>query len=363
MKLQTNASDLKTLLKVVGKAIENRPISTYMSFVLLEAQDDELKATATNGMYTISNRIQCKVKEAGSDLLDGKMLCQFVEKLPFGEVTLEVDSKGALLKYGKSKTKIGVSAEDFTKPKEYEPTSKATVEPDVLRSCVNTVKYAASLREDQRATMNGILLSFSNDTLRAVATDGFRIAARKGFCDASEPIDVIIPVKSAERLLETISGKEPVELATDGKFLESHCGNTHFRTTLLAGNFINYRQIVPTEFECKVIADIDELRSALERTMLIAEGTSAIKLQTDTDGVTIRANGNTGADSMEQIECDVRGKEQNVAYNGRYIVAALNATECKGGVWLKISNAVRPTVIVPDENPDEMHIVLPVRVY
>lgn len=55
MKITTSASDLQNLLKTVGKVLENRPITTWMKFILLEAEDDLLRATATNGMYTISN--------------------------------------------------------------------------------------------------------------------------------------------------------------------------------------------------------------------------------------------------------------------------------------------------------------------
>lgn len=364
MKITTHSGSLQKMLKSVGKALENRPITSWMSFILLETDGKQLRATATNGMYTLSNSCNCDVEEEGSALLDGKMLCQLVEKLPDGAVTIEVKDKGALIRYGRSKTKIDISNEQFKKPPETQPTTVVRIGAEDLKMLLNTVKYAVSVIEDQRATIHGILLSIENFKIRAVATDSFRLAARKGECEANNPIDIIIPGKSADRLLDALSvkGEEQVELRTDGKWLEMDNGDMHFRTTLLAGQYINYRMIIPTEFETKVICNGNDLKSAVERTMLVGEGSSAIKVHADDTGVIVRSN-NATSESVEYVDCEVRGSEQDVAFNGKYVQAALNAIGGGGSVWVKIPNSVRPTVLVPEDSPDEMHMLVPVRTY
>lgn len=364
MKITTDANDLRQMLKTVGKALENRPISTWMSFVLLEADGNELRATATNGMYTLSNSCLCNVFEEGSALLDGKMLCQLAEKLPNGEVTIEVKEKGALLRYGKSKTKISISEEQFRKPPETKPSTTVVIAAEELKNLLTTVRYAVSVIEDQRATINGILLSIENQVIRVVATDSFRLAAKKGLCEADTPIDIIVPGKSADRLLDALSikGEENVQLRTDGKWLEMENGSMRFRTTLLAGKYIEYKRIIPTEFETKVLCKSDELKSAVERTMLTGEGTAAIKMHVDSNGMVIRSN-NATSESVEFVDCDVRGNDQDVTFNGKYVQAALGAIGNREAVWVKIPNLVRPTMLVPEDIPDELHMLIPVRTY
>lgn len=362
MKITTSASDLQNLLKTVGKALENRPITTWMKFILLEAEDDLLRATATNGMYTISNSCRCQVKDAGEAMLDGKLLCQLVDKLPAGEVTIEVADKGATLRYGKSKTKIEVSGETFKKPPKGEPTTTVKIDASEMRNLISTVRYAVSVTEDQRASINGILLSFANDTLRTVATDSFRLAAKKCECQVDNPQDIIIPGKAIGQLLDVLSAKnEEVELRTDGKWMELDNGSIYFRTTLLAGKFIPYQNILPKEFETKIVVSVNDLKLALERTMLVGEGSSAVKLNVSSDGVDIRAL-SAVSNCLEHIDCDVRGNEQEASFNGKYILAALNAMN-SDAVWLKMPNAVRPTMMVPESCPDELHMVIPVRTY
>ena len=207
MKITTSASDLQNLLKTVGKALENRPIVDCMKFILLEAEGDVVRATATNGMYTISNSCPCNVKEAGEAMLNGKMLCQLVDKLPAGEVGIEVSENDATIRYGKSKTKIGINQEKFKMPPKSEPTTTVKIDASEMRNLISTVRYAVSVTEDQRASINGILLSFANDTLRTVATDSFRLAAKKCECEVDNPQDIIIPGKAVGQLLDVLSAK------------------------------------------------------------------------------------------------------------------------------------------------------------
>lgn len=363
MKITTSASELQNLLKTVGKALENRPITTWMKFILLEADGDMLKATATNGMYTISNSCSCDVKEAGDAMLDGKMLCQLVDKLPTGEVTIEVADKGATIRYGKSKTKIGISEETFKKPPQGEPTTTVKIGAAELRNMISTVRYAVSVTEDQRASINGILLSFESNQLRTVATDSFRLAAKKCECEVDNPKDIIVPGKAVGQLLDVLGakGEEEVELRTDGKWMELDNGSVYFRTTLLAGQFIPYKNILPKEFETKIVVSVNDLKLALERTMLVGEGSSAVKLNVSSDGMDIRAL-SAVSNCLEHIDCDVRGNNQEAAFNGKYILAALNAMN-SDAVWLKIPTVGRPTMMVPESCPDELHMVIPVRSY
>ena len=140
-------------------------------------------------------------------------------------------------------------------------------------------------------------------------------------------------------------------------------GNTTVVTSLLAGEYINYKQILPTSWQTRVTVKRKELQDAIERASLMAkEGkNNLIRMKASQGSLTITSNSEMG-DVREEMEAHLEGVDIEIAFNSRYISDVIRNVdeEC---CTLSMNTPVSPCVISPMDGDGYLYLVLPVRVY
>jgi DNA polymerase-3 subunit beta len=362
MKIQISASDLNNMVQTASNAIDTKPSVSYMGGILLEAEGNTIKATATSGILTISNHTNGEVLEEGTILVDGKMLCQLSAKLPEGIATLEtIGGKDVMtVKCKGSKTTLSTfPTEDFRKPEVVEPTIKLTVTAQKLRWILRGVQYAVAQNES-RQVLTGVLLSAKNGVLMAVGLDGFRMAAYKSECACEGEAELIVNFRGAKELLKLASKTDgEMELVSDGNKICVTADNTEISAILLAGKYIDYKAIVPKNSTTTVLANVKEVHDAVERAMLVENKNSLVRFDIENNEITVQSRGDFG-EMVETIPCSVQGENIKIAFNGKYLKECLSVIEEENANFA-ITTPTAPMVVKPSEGSGYIHMVLPVR--
>ena len=156
-----------------------------------------------------------------------------------------------------------------------------------------------------------------------------------------------------------------LELNFTGGVFGVHTGNRRTTSRLLAEEYPNVRKIIPTEFASHVTFEVDEWVSALQRAMLLDEQEyPRIKLDLNTDGVTL-AGGQQGIGGLrEDLTAEITGTDQPVWLNPRYLLDALRTVGSTVAV-MHIPQDLRPVVIQPagcdpDVDLNNLHMIMPV---
>lgn len=361
MKITMAAGEFNGLVQAVESALDAKPNIGWMGGVLLEAKDGKIHATATCGTITMRTSKDCEVYEDGAALIDGKMLCQFAAKLPEGIVTLEAqEGKNATIKCKGSKTTLSLLPhEDFAKPSSITPKVKLTVDAQKLRWILKGVQYAVAVSES-RAVLTGVLLSAKGGRLIAVGLDGFRMAAYKSECEVDGAAELIVHMRGAKEILKMASKTTGnIELESDGNKIRVANGDTELIAALIAGEYINYKQILPSASKTIVRANVKDVYQAVERAMLMEDKNSLVRFEVANNQITIQGRGESG-ETIETVECNVQGDDIRAAFNGKYLKECLSVMEDEE-ILFAMNTPTTPVVVKPVDGDGYIHLVLPVR--
>ena len=201
-------------LNHVQSVVERRNTIPILSNVLLQATDGGLKLNATDLDIEIVEQTAADVTQAGSTTVPAHMLYDIVRKLPDGaQLQLEQgpDEGRLAIIAGRSRFSLqALPAAGFSDLASGEATHSFTMASADLKLMIEKTRFAIST-EETRYYLNGIYLhTLESGAMRAVATDGHRLArvelaAPDG---AAGMPGVIVPRKTVLELAKLIEDED-----------------------------------------------------------------------------------------------------------------------------------------------------------
>ncbi len=370
MKFECAAQDLVYGLVNATRALSSRPAMQILEGVLLRTEEDTVSILCSDGSLSIKADVKATIAVPGEVVLPGRLLTEIVRKLPEGVVTFDMNEKMAVtIRCGQSRSTItGMPSDEFPQMKDLINTAGIHFSQKKLRDMISKVTFAIALQESRQA-LTGCLMEMTRNELRLVGLDGFRLALQVHHDDFVLPegkseLKAIVPGRVMTELSHIMN--DDSAMATfhfDSTHMMAVVGNITLVTSLLAGEYINYRQILPASWLTRVSVKRKELQEAIERASLMAkEGKNNLIRMKATDGnLQITSNSELG-DVLENLDAHLEGEEIEIAFNSRYISDVIKNVdeEC---CTLSMNTSVSPCVISPLEGDSYLYLVLPVRVY
>lgn len=183
LKTSVVQSHLKRGIATASQALSARGTSAPVySYILFTAADGRLRLRATNTLFSISTTVAATVEQAGEITLPGKLLTDFVGKLPDEPVALELDPRTQTVTLTTTRTegKIkGIPAVEFPTFPELDKTMPAaTVASKILRQALEQVAFAAADPEDARVYLTAVFMRITGKKITLFAADGYRFAIK-----------------------------------------------------------------------------------------------------------------------------------------------------------------------------------------
>jgi DNA polymerase-3 subunit beta len=373
-------------LGIVGRAVATRPTLPVLSHILLAAERSQLKLAATDLELFIVCWVGSKLEEEGSITIPARLLIDLINSLPAEQIDLSMDGQTLHLLCAKSESDIkGIDAQEFPLLPSGLDDEQILLEPDLFRQMISQVVFSAAT-DESRPILTGVLARFEDDRLTMAAADGFRLSVRHARLPnpVPDPISVVIPAKALNEL-SRISGdeSEPIGLyITPARsqvlfHLQGNAGANEGKifgidlvSQLIEGNFVNYRQIVPTSYTTRTLLNTEQFLKACRTTNIFARSEANvvhlhIEPGTDEEGlggkVTITATSAEMGDSEVELDAAVQGEEVTIAFNVRFLMDVLAVVD-SAQIALETSNPSRPGVIRPVGSEEFVHVIMPMHI-
>ena len=365
MKIETQREQLLQLLQHVIGVVERRQTLPILANVLVAAEDEKLTVTATDLEVELSTHTILMTTEGGRTTLPGRKLFDILRALPEeSPVSITVEGQKATLRCGRSRfSLITLPADELPTLDDFEPEGQVRLPQAALKSLIERTHFAMA-QQDVRYYLNGLLLEFSDNSIRAVATDGHRLA----LCDIDAVTEVasnrqiIVPRKGVQELSRLLStdGEAEAEIKIGGNHIQIGLGSIRFTSKLIDGKFPDYQRAVPQEGERVVVADRMLLRNALARAAILANENRGVRLQLDDWQLRVQANNPEQEEAEEDIEVNYNGGALEIGFNVTYLLDALGVLEGEL-VKLFFSDAGSSCLIREAEDQDCRYVVSPMR--
>jgi len=366
MKLSVNTGDLVNALSTATHALSARSTLPILEGILIETTANGLAITCSDGSMTISVTVPAEIAEEGRIVMPGRLFLDVTRKLPAGEMLFSASvNMIATLKCGGSRTTIaGKPADLFPQLPHIDETSRVELPQSLLRDMIQQTSFAVST-DETRKILTGCLLEIGGGEARMVALDGFRFAVRIAPIEGQDlSLSAVIPSRLLQELSKIVSGgdEDTVTLIFGGSQLMVEMENTRIFATLLEGEYIKYRQIIPASARTVVrVLDREQMVLCVERASLMAREskTNIVKLSITSDLMVITSNSEMG-DVYEEIQVETEGEGLEIAFNVKYMTDVLRAIG-EDEFLMKFNSPVSPCVIAPTEGGAYTYMVLPLR--
>ena len=366
MQIVCDGLDLSDAVLKVSKAISSKTTNPILEGIKLVAEEDKLILSATDLDLSIEKKINADVKIEGETVVPGKFFTEFIKKLSNEKIELELNDKNQLkIKYIDSESYIQCFVTDeYPSFNNIVSNDKFSITQNNLRNLINKSIFSVAV-DDSRPILKGALIEINNETVKAVALDGYRLAM------VTEPLissningGVIVPARSLGEISKLLDGSdEVVELYVDNKYIMVDLGNTKIISRILEGEFLNYKQIIATSFGTEVVINKTQITDALERASLLSKvgQNNLVKFDIKENNLLLTSNSEIG-NIKENINISMNGKDIFIAFNARYFMEALRTTSDEF-IKIKFNSASEPCVVVPAGDEQEyLYLILPVRI-
>ncbi|MGI6238038.1 MAG: DNA polymerase III subunit beta [Christensenellales bacterium] len=365
MRFTTTVQELTEGLSMVMRALSSRTTNPILDGILIEAGEDYVQITCSDERITIITRVRADVDEPGRGVAPGKLFTELVRRMPMGDLLITMnDSFQFKLSCMASRMNLsGQDADLYPLPSIVGGELEITLPQSMLKDMIAKTEFAIA-QEDMRDVLTGAFLEVRGGDAVMVALDGFRLAMIKNACsEITGAMSAIIPgraVGDIGRLLK--DGPEDFcTLTFEKNRLHIDLAGTDIYVVLIEGEYVDYRKILPTQFNTRVIAELEPLRRAIDRAALIArEGNNnLIRFRAEDGRLYIESNSEIG-DVHEEMDIEMDGADITITFNVKYMLDIVRTIESER-IEISLNTAITPCVITPVDNRDYLHLVLPVR--
>jgi DNA polymerase-3 subunit beta len=355
---------LGPLQSVIG-VVERRQTMPVLANVLLTVKNDLLAITATDLEVELVAATTIAPQSASDITVPGRKFVDIIRALPeHASVSFALDGERAVIKSGKSKFVLStLSAGDFPTVEDIQAQQTIRIAQRDVKRLIDKTHFAMG-QQDVRYYLNGMLLELGNGELRAVATDGHRLALCqvKVSLEGESNQQVIVPRKGVLELQKLLKDEGELSIAVGSNHIRAQVGAIRMTSKLIDGRFPEYSRVIPVNPPKIVKSDRELLRVALHRAAILSnEKYRGIRLVLKPKSLLLQAHNPEQEEAEEELEVAYEGDELEIGFNVNYLLDALAAVE-GSEVEVALTDSNNSCVIrAAPAAQDSTYVVMPMR--
>lgn len=361
MRFKAEKGRLANAIQTVQNVITSKSALPILSNILIEAQVDNLKLTATDLDIGITCVIPVDVQEVGAITIPAKRFSDIVKEFPVEMINITTKKNNQVtIDSDMCQFKImGFMKEEFPKLPEFKDKKVIKIDQGVFKQMLSLTAFAVSL-DETRYVLNGILLKINRNIVTLVSTDGKRLAVaeRRLAVESDVEISMVVPLKTIQELNRNLQEEGELSLVVSSNQALFDLGGVGIVSRLIEGEFPDYKQVVPAPSDNKMKVVRSQLLLAVRRAALLATPDyQAVKLEVFKNKLVISKSTPDVGEFHEELAVEYQGRELVIGFNPVYLIDILKNLD-EETVNLELTDGEKPGVI---RISGYVYIVLPMR--
>jgi DNA polymerase-3 subunit beta len=362
LKLRVSQEALAEKLAVVARAVSTRTAVLVLGGIRLRVEQGQLELAATDMELSLRTTVEAEVDGEGEVVVPGRLLLDIVRSLPSADVSIEQrsDESVLLIEAGSASYRLHTySSEDFPRLPDVESVELHQVEREALLETIGRVGRSAS-RDESRPVLTGILVQFEPGKLVMAATDSYRLAVKETPLSSTlSELDAIIPARALQELARVAASADEMQLGVQENHVVFGIDGAWLTTRRIDGQFPNYRQLLPEQFEHELVLPREELLDVVRRVALMAQRNSPLRLRFADGELTVSAQTQDVGEARESLAAPYAADPMEIGFNADFLREGLESVDSPT-VRVKLISPLRPAVL-EGESDDYTYLIMPIR--
>ena len=358
-------------LALVSRGVSARSTIQLLGGILLEAEDEKVRLSATDMEISIQTSSPARIEEGGRVVIPARIFNDVVRSLRGGEIMLEHDFSEGVVRLSAQENEYRIrtyAAEDFPRLPQFDEAVAFKMSGEALVETVEKVSRSYS-RDETRPVLTGILISFEDSRVRMVTTDSYRLSIKETELATTfeGSREAIIPARAMQEASRIFSGsdEEQVEVALSENQALFRIGDVLFGTRLIEGNFPEYRRLLPDAYEREISIRREDLIDSLRRVSLFAQRQTPpipVSLTFSKDTVEMMVRSGEVGEARERLAATSED-DFHISFNPSYLLDGVSAVDTEN-VLFRLNESLKPGLVLPEterEEPDFLYLIMPMR--
>lgn len=353
-------------LQLAAGVVERRQTLPVLANVLVSLNNAELRITGTDLEVEIRGTAQLSdADHPGAITIPARKLLDICRALPEGAaVALVADAEHRVrIQSGRSRfTLATLPAEEFPEVEQNEGRLSFRVSQGALKRILEATSFAMA-QQDVRYYLNGMLWEITSGRLRAVATDGHRLALASAAVEVEpeQKIQAILPRKGVTELSRLLGQDGEVTVTMGANHLSVEGPEYRFTTKLVDGAYPDYERVVPMGGSRALEGERETFRQAFARAAILSnEKYRGVRLEMEPGKLTVAANNPDQESAEEDLAVDYSGERLEVGFNVGYLLDVFNAL-AGARVRLLLSDANSSVLLTDPSAEHALYVIMPMR--
>ena len=350
MKFVVERDNLVDAVNWVSKSISNRPITTALLGIIIDATD-EITLSGSDLESSANAKLKADISQTGKVLVPGRLLAEISRSLPTKPITFILEGTKVLVSAGNAKFTLPTLpiAEYPNLPQVPPPTG--SLKSDLFATAVTQVAIAAG-KDDSLPTLTGVFVEINKNQITLAATDRYRLAVRELSWSAVDPSVEATALLRARTIADaakslTTSSNVSISLAqpnSNEKLVGFVSDGKTMTSRVLDGSFPPFRHLLPSDATAEAVIEVAPLLDSVRRVALVTDKTVPLRLNFSNNTLQLEAGTGDEAQASEKIEINYKGEAINIAFNPTFLTDGLMALGT-AFVHISFTGANKPAVL------------------
>lgn len=372
MRFSIDAENLLQATQILSRATASKtPIPALTGIYFKCIDEKKLLLRATDLEIGIEYIISANIEEMGSMVVPAKYFLDILRKMPNTKITLTKKSEEHTLQINYKESQITLNTfpvDQFSFLPAINKDKVLSIDSHLLSTMIKKISISVS-HDVTRPFLNGALFELENNIFRLVSSDTYRLTLIETVLDNTldeEFIPIIVPAKALLELTRLIDKEEKINIFIDNKQVQFETNSLKIGARLIQGQFPAYKNVIPTEYSTKIIADTKDLLLSIERATVISSDdsfnkTCTAKLEINENALHINSYSPSVGQLHDKLLIDKEGEDIKISFNGNYLIDILKIIDTEK-VIIELNDNLSPGIIKPFEsNINYLSLILPVR--
>jgi DNA polymerase-3 subunit beta len=350
MKFVVERDSLVDAVNWVSKSISNRPITTALLGIVIDASE-EITLSGSDLETSTKAKFKAEVSQKGKVLVPGRLLAEISRSLPAKPISFVLEGTRVLVSAGSAKfTLPTLPLSEYPTLPEL-PVASGSLNSDLFATAVNQVAIAAG-KDDSLPTLTGVFVEINKNQITLAATDRYRLAVREltwSAQDANIETTSLLRARTLADAAKSLIGSSQVTIAlapttTNEKLVGFISDGKTMTSRVLDGSFPPFRHLLPNESTADAIIEVAPFLDSVRRVALVTDKTVPLRLNFSNNTLQLEAGTGDEAQASEKLDINYKGEDINIAFNPTYLTDGLTAINT-AFVHISFTGANKPAVL------------------